>query len=76
MRLSTADAPPAISDRPGPRFRATANLIPPLILILAWLGLIAAIDPRGDFSLNDDWAFGLPVRALVEAGQLRFAGSV
>jgi hypothetical protein len=49
-----------------------AALVPPTVLTLAWLGLIAVIDPRGDFSLNDDWAYGLPVRALVESGQIRF----
>ncbi|HMF38820.1 MAG TPA: glycosyltransferase family 39 protein [Isosphaeraceae bacterium] len=72
MSLSTDAAPQATGDRPRLRFRAEEDLVPPLALILAWLGLVAAIDPRGDFSLNDDWAYGLPVRALVEAGQLRF----
>ena len=31
-----------------------------------------AIRPLGDFPLNDDWAFALPVKWLVERGQLQF----
>jgi hypothetical protein len=30
------------------------------------------INPVGDFPLNDDWAYGLPVKWLVEEGRLRF----
>jgi Dolichyl-phosphate-mannose-protein mannosyltransferase len=39
---------------------------------ILWTALAFAIDPRGDFPLNDDWGYGLPVKALVERGEIRF----
>jgi hypothetical protein len=39
---------------------------------LAWILLAVLIDPRGDFPLDDDWGYGLPVKALVEHGTIRF----
>jgi hypothetical protein len=42
------------------------------IIALIWVVLAILIDPRGDFPLNDDWAYGLPVKALVERGEIRF----
>ena len=42
------------------------------MLVTVW-GLIAlAIDPVGDFPLNDDWSYGLAVKYLVVDGHLRF----
>jgi hypothetical protein len=41
-------------------------------IVLVWIVLAIAIDPCGDFPLNDDWGFGLPVKALVERGEIRF----
>jgi 4-amino-4-deoxy-L-arabinose transferase-like glycosyltransferase len=37
----------------------------------AWAAMAILIDPAGDFPLNDDWAYGLPVKWLVEDGRLR-----
>jgi 4-amino-4-deoxy-L-arabinose transferase-like glycosyltransferase len=37
-------------------------------LLVLWAIAIALVDPRGDFALNDDWAYGLTVRRLLEAG--------
>ncbi len=39
---------------------------------VAWGILVASVNPVGDFPLNDDWAYGLPVKWLVEQGRLRF----
>jgi hypothetical protein len=41
-------------------------------IVAFWLGSVIVIDPAGDFPLNDDWAYGLPVKWLVETGRLRF----
>ena len=48
------------------------DLEPVAVTCVAWVLLAFLIDPRGDFPLNDDWAFGLPVKALVEHGSVRF----
>jgi hypothetical protein len=41
-------------------------------VIAACYGLwILVVDPRGEFALNDDWAYALPVQILVERGVLR-----
>ena len=37
-----------------------------------WALMAVLIDPIGDFPINDDWAYGLPVKWLVEEGRLRF----
>lgn len=37
-------------------------------LLLAWGIAVALIDPRGDFPLNDDWAYALTVRRLLSDG--------
>ncbi len=42
-----------------------------LLTCVVWTLLAFVIDPRGDFPLIDDWAYGLPVRALLERGELR-----
>jgi len=41
-------------------------------LVLAMVVGAVMVQPLGDFPLNDDWAFGLPVKWLVERGQLEF----
>ena len=42
-----------------------------LLTCVVWTLLAFVIDPRGDFPLIDDWAHGLPVRALLERGEIR-----
>jgi hypothetical protein len=61
---------PVAADRSGPVRPARGDLA-----LVAGLWALAAVvvDPRGDFPLIDDWAYGLPVRALVEEGTLRFS---
>jgi len=43
-----------------------------LLLTTAWVGMATQVDPRGEFSLNDDWAYALPVKALTEHASIRF----
>jgi dolichyl-phosphate-mannose-protein mannosyltransferase len=43
-----------------------------LLLITAmWLLGIALVDPRGDFPLDDDWAYGRAVQTLLDTGSVR-----
>jgi 4-amino-4-deoxy-L-arabinose transferase-like glycosyltransferase len=42
-------------------------------LIALWGLIEVIINPIGDFPLNDDWVYGLPVQWLVEEGRLGFA---
>jgi Dolichyl-phosphate-mannose-protein mannosyltransferase len=44
----------------------------PLALCVVWIVAALLIDPTGDFPLNDDWAYGLPVEVLVRDGTIRF----
>jgi hypothetical protein len=43
-------------------------------LALCFLAVVAAVDPRGDFPVNDDWAFAATARALAFEGRLAFTG--
>ena len=43
-------------------------------LLALWLVLIAAVDPRGDFPIMDDWSFGRAVQTLVQQGRLAYDG--
>jgi hypothetical protein len=36
-----------------------------LIIGCAWIAAAAIVDPRGDFPLNDDWAYGFTVERLI-----------
>lgn len=44
-----------------------------VILVLAWCCIILLVDPRGNFAINDDWAYAHNVQALVENGKLSFS---
>ena len=72
-----------MSHTPGPARTVAstgASSMPPvtgdlgciLLLITAWVSMAIQVDPRGEFSLNDDWAYALPVKALVEQFSIRF----
>ncbi|MBI4558204.1 MAG: glycosyltransferase family 39 protein [Candidatus Hydrogenedentes bacterium] len=51
-----------------------AGLAPSLILLAAWSAMTVVTNPIGDFPLNDDWAFGRPVKTLLEEGRVEFTG--
>ena len=53
-------------------FSVVGDLGSILLLTVAWVGMAIQVDPRGEFSLNDDWAYALPVRALTEQNSIRF----
>lgn len=53
--------------------KADRSTLPVAIgLLILWVATILIIDPRGEFPLNDDWAYTLPMRRWVNDGQLRF----
>ncbi|MDB5351418.1 MAG: hypothetical protein JWN86_2665 [Planctomycetota bacterium] len=41
------------------------------VVILAWVVVASVINPVGNFPINDDWAFALPVKAMVQDGAFR-----
>lgn len=43
------------------------------ILCLLWILAAVAVNPVGDFPLNDDWAYAESVGALVNTGAIRFS---
>jgi len=43
-----------------------------LLLTIGWVGMAIQVNPQGEFSLNDDWAYALPVKALTEQDSIRF----
>jgi hypothetical protein len=45
---------------------------PPLLLIAAFIGAVLAVDPRGDFPLNDDWGVGFTTFHLLDTGRIQF----
>lgn len=45
-----------------------------LLLIAVWILAVLAVDPIGNFPLNDDWAYASAVRALVQQGEIRLSG--
>ena len=38
----------------------------------AWLAAIAAIDPRGEFPLHDDWVYDVSTWTFVHTGRFQF----
>jgi hypothetical protein len=67
------DAPGANCEEsatPSPIGRADLPAVGALVVLWALMAIV--VDPVGDFPLNDDWAYGLPVKWLVENGRLRF----
>ena len=52
--------------------QGTYDPLIPGLLGLAWVACAVLINPIGDFPLNDDWAFGLPVEVLLRDRALRF----
>jgi hypothetical protein len=68
-----AEGPPS----PSPAGPARASLAHVVVLAVVWAAMVVAVNPIGDFPLNDDWAWGLAVRTLYEKGVLvipEFAG--
>lgn len=80
--LASDDAgAPAGRETAGPprHFRSTDRIdrLDWLLIVgisVVWAILAVLVNPLGDFPLNDDWAYGLPVKWLVEGGGLRFTG--
>lgn len=46
---------------------------PSLLLLAVWALVLLVIDPRGDFPINDDWAYAHDVKHLVEDGRFVFS---
>ncbi len=44
------------------------------ILTLVWIVMIILVNPIGDFPLNDDWAYAIGVRSVLEQGSFQIPG--
>lgn len=42
-----------------------------LLLTACWVAAVIVVDPRGDFPLNDDWAYAVAVQRLLRDGVFR-----
>ena len=45
-----------------------------LSLSLIWLLIIFIVNPIGDFPLNDDWSYAVPVKSLLDGNGIKFTG--
>jgi hypothetical protein len=44
------------------------------LLVLIWTVMAVAAWPAGEFPLNDDWSYSLPVRSILQEGRLTLSG--
>lgn len=51
--------------------RPRSDLVALLFLVMVWAIIVVAINPAGEFALNDDWVYALAVRSILDTG--RFA---
>ena len=52
------------------RHARSSQLILWIGLLVAWIAMLWLIDPRGEFPLNDDWAYARAVKTLHDTGQM------
>jgi hypothetical protein len=45
-----------------------------LLIVAIWIVVALLIDPRGEFPLNDDWAYAAAVKTLLGGGGIRLSG--
>jgi 4-amino-4-deoxy-L-arabinose transferase-like glycosyltransferase len=45
-----------------------------LLIVAIWIVVALLIDPRGEFPLNDDWAYAAAVKTLLGGGGIRLPG--
>jgi len=57
-----------------PKSPRSAAYAYPAALTVIWMAMLAAVNPIGDFPLNDDWAYGQAVRTLYEQHRLTMPG--
>jgi hypothetical protein len=55
-----------------PTMPTLSRFLLPFILCVGWIAISLLINPIGDFPLNDDWSYGLPVQNFVHDGSLHF----
>ena len=57
-----------------PKSPPSAAYAYPAALTVIWMAMLAAVNPIGDFPLNDDWAYGQAVRTLYDQHRLMMPG--
>jgi hypothetical protein len=58
----------------GWRHTPTSGLMMALLIVAIWMVVALLIDPRGEFPLNDDWAYAAAVKTLLGGGGIRLPG--
>jgi hypothetical protein len=58
------------------RIKNFAQRCPDLVylffLFLLWILSILIVNPTGEFPLNDDWSYAIPVKSFIEQGKFKF----
>jgi len=54
--------------------RCKPDVLAVIAISATWLILVWAVDPIGDFPLNDDWIYGGTVRSILTGGGFRIPG--
>jgi 4-amino-4-deoxy-L-arabinose transferase-like glycosyltransferase len=64
----------------GPPYKMGVSLRSELVVLfslsLVWTVMAVVINPVGDFPLNDDWAYALAVRSLLDTGRFTLLGPI
>ena len=58
----------------GWTYAPTSGLMMVLLIVAIWIVVALLIDPRGEFPLNDDWAYAAAVKTLLSGGGIRLPG--
>jgi hypothetical protein len=76
--LQSADCPPVGTPAHAQESRwpyvPTSGLMMVLLIVAIWILVAILIDPRGEFPLNDDWAYSAAVKTLLGGGGIRLSG--
>jgi Dolichyl-phosphate-mannose-protein mannosyltransferase len=53
------------------RLRSARGGLPIIVIVATWVLIAILINPRGNFPLHDDWAYGGAVKTLLQTGSIR-----
>jgi hypothetical protein len=65
---------PVRARKSGWTYPPISGLTMVLVIVAIWIVVALLIDPRGEFPLNDDWAYAAAVRTLLGGGGIRLSG--
>lgn len=59
---------------PDPRNAGRSPLVGLLVLLIVWVGIVAVVNPVGEFMVNDDWSFQRALENWVVHGRIQSTG--